>query len=122
MTFNKNNIFDMLSSVVDPERDPDTGRSDPNLLAGSGSKMNLKQNYSEKLIISDNFSTKMLNKKKLFPKQIISRHNMKPNTLTRREYKGKIYVKNIRRKKSFRIHNTDVKDRITLSNSYFTRY
>ncbi len=61
MTFNKNNIFDMLSSVVDQEPDPDTGRSDPNLLAGSGSKMNLKQNYSEKLIISDNFSTKMIN-------------------------------------------------------------
>jgi hypothetical protein len=45
---------------------------DPELLAGSGSgknpgssisEMNLKQNYSEKLIKLDNFSTKMINLK-----------------------------------------------------------
>ena len=29
------------------------------------------------------------------PKKLISRHNMQPNTLTRREFKGKIYVQNI---------------------------
>ncbi len=62
------------------------------------------------------------------PKKLISRHNEQPNTLTRQEYKGKIYVKKIRtnlcriqdriqirnqlksmiriRKKLFRIHNT----------------
>jgi hypothetical protein len=32
-----------------------------------------------------------------FPKKLISRDNMQPNTLTRREYKGKIYVKKISR-------------------------
>jgi|688.fasta_scaffold404068_1 hypothetical protein len=35
---------------------------------------------------------------------LISRHNMQPNTLTRQTYKGKIYVKNIR-KNSSRIRN-----------------
>jgi hypothetical protein len=38
------------------------------------------------------------------PKTLISGHNMQPNTLTRREYKGKIYYKNIR-KNSWRILN-----------------
>jgi hypothetical protein len=33
--------------------------------------------------------------KKYFPKKFLSRHNMQPNTLTRREYNGKIYGKNI---------------------------
>ncbi len=32
--------------------------------------------------------------KKIMP---VSRHNMQPNTLTRKEYKGKLYVKNIRK-------------------------
>ncbi len=32
--------------------------------------------------------------KKIMP---VSRHNMQPNTLTRQEYKGKLYVKNIRK-------------------------
>ncbi len=61
---------------------------------------------------------------KNFPNKLIYRHSMQPNTLTRREYKGKVYVKNIgknkcrirnqlkskiriqTRKKSFQIHNT----------------
>ncbi len=32
---------------------------------------------------------------KKFPKKLMSLYNMQPNTLTRREYKGKIYVLNI---------------------------
>ncbi len=35
---------------------------------------------------------------KTFPKNIKSRHNEQPNTLTRQEFKDKIYVKNIRKK------------------------
>ncbi len=35
--------------------------------------------------------------KKYSPKKLISRHNEQPKTLTRQEYKGKIYVKNIRK-------------------------
>ena len=57
----------------------------------------------------------MLNKKKFhfikknFPKKVTSRHNMKPNTHTRQEYKGKIYV-NKNQKKSCRIRiGTDPK-------------
>ncbi len=61
---------------------------------------------------------KILFIKKNFPKKLISRHNEQPNPLTRQEYKGKIYVKNIRKiyvgsetnwkvePESFRIHNT----------------
>jgi hypothetical protein len=61
---------------------------------------------------------------KKFRNKLISHHNMQPNTLTRREYKDKIYVKNITkkscrirnqlksmiriRKKSFQIHDTEV--------------
>ncbi len=56
---------------------------------------------------------------KLFQRKLISRHNMQPKTLARREYRGKINVKNSRirnqlksririRKKSFWIHNTCV--------------
>ncbi len=45
------------------------------------------------------------------PKKLISRYNEQPNTLlTRQEYKGKIYVKNIR-KNSCRIRN-QLKSRI----------
>jgi hypothetical protein len=60
-------------------------------------------------------------KPKISPKKLISRRIMQPNNITRREYNGKIYVKNIRtnsyldpkpseksfriRKKSFRINN-----------------
>jgi hypothetical protein len=50
------------------------------------------------MIKLDNFSTKMLNKKKFhfikknFPKKVTSRHNMKPNTHTRQEYKDKIML------------------------------
>ncbi len=40
-------------------------------------------------------------------KKLIFRHNMQPNPLTRREYKGKIYVKNIF-KKSCRIRGGDL--------------
>ncbi len=50
----------------------------------------------------------MLNLKILIPfcqkniplktKKFISRHNEQPNKLTRQEYKGKIFVKNIRKK------------------------
>jgi hypothetical protein len=66
--------------------------------------MNLKENYSEKLVKFVNFSTKMVNLKIQFPfcpkkystRKLISRHNEQSNTLTRQEeYKGKIYVKNI---------------------------
>jgi hypothetical protein len=31
------------------------------------------------------------------PRKLLSIHNMKPNTFARQEYKGKIYVKNIRK-------------------------
>jgi hypothetical protein len=34
---------------------------------------------------------------KKFPKKLVSCRNMRTNTLTRREYKGKIYVKEISR-------------------------
>jgi hypothetical protein len=40
---------------------------DPKLLAGSGSEMNLKYNYSNKLIKFDSFSKKMLDLKILIP-------------------------------------------------------
>ncbi len=62
--------------------------SDPKLLAGSGSgknhsesEMNLKlNNYRyEKLIIFD-ISRQKCSIKKYFPKKLISRHNLKPNT------------------------------------------
>ncbi len=61
-------------------------------------------------------------------KKLISRRNMQPDAITRREYEGKIFVKNIRThscsirkpseqsdpdpdsKKSFRIHNTDLEN------------
>jgi hypothetical protein len=33
-----------------------------------------------------------------FPSKLMPRHNIQPNTLTRQEYKGKIHVKNIRKK------------------------
>ncbi len=74
--------------------------------------------------------------KKYSPKKLISRHNEQPNTPARQEYKGKIYVKNIRqkscrirnririrnqlksririRKKSFRINNTGIKANLEL--------
>ncbi len=39
---------------------------------------------------------KILFIKKMTLKKLKSHHNMQPNKLTRREYKGKIYVKNIR--------------------------
>ncbi len=68
--------------------------------------MNLKKNQSKKLIKFDNFPTKMLKlkikipffMKKKLPQKFISRHTMQPSTLTRREYKGKIYVKNSKKK------------------------
>ncbi len=55
------------------------------------------------MIEFDDFSTKVLSLKiinsflsnKYSPKKLISRHNEQPNTLARREYEGKIYVKNI---------------------------
>jgi len=51
------------------------------------------------------FSTKMLNLKilnsclsqKYSHQNLISRHNEQPNTLKRREYKGKIYIKNMKK-------------------------
>jgi hypothetical protein len=48
----------------------------------------------------DNFSTKygtQFHLKKISLKKLISLCNMQPNTLARRKYKGKIYVKNFRR-------------------------
>jgi hypothetical protein len=54
----------------------------------------------------DNFSTKMIAyfkkinsflSKKYSVNKLISRNNEQPNTLTRQEYKSKIYVKNIRK-------------------------
>ncbi len=70
-----------------------------------------------------NLKHKFLFIEKKIHKKLISRHNTKTNTLTRQEYKGKIYVKNIRKnsckirnqlksririqqKKTFRIQNT----------------
>jgi hypothetical protein len=68
--------------------------------------MNLKLNYSGKLVKFDNFSKKnaqlkninsfLFVKKKYSPKKLISFRNEQPNTLIRQEYKGKIYVNNIR--------------------------
>jgi hypothetical protein len=34
---------------------------------------------------------------KIFPKKLITRHNMLPNTLASSEYKGKIYDLNVRK-------------------------
>ncbi len=57
-------------------------RSDLTLLAGSGSGYGSGKKF---LFITKNFH-----------KKLVSRRNMQPNTLTGDEYKGKIYVKNIR--------------------------
>jgi hypothetical protein len=84
-------------------------------------------------VLNNNADFKIMNfflSKKYSHKKLISRHNDQPNTLTRQEHKGKIYVKNIRknscrirnqlkstiriliRKISFRIHNTAVLEKI----------
>jgi hypothetical protein len=57
------------------------------------------------------------------PKKLISRHNMQTNTLTKWEYKGKIYFKNIRRN-SCRILNrigiqNQLKSRILIRTKLF---
>ncbi len=67
--------------------------------------MNLKKKLRQKTDEIEQFRTKNTQFKKskfLFiknniTKKLISRHNMAPNTLTRREYQGKIYVENIRK-------------------------
>jgi hypothetical protein len=51
--------------------------------------------------------------KKYFHEKLGSRHNEQPTILIRKEYNGKIYVKNIRKihvgsEKSFRIHNNGI--------------
>jgi hypothetical protein len=81
--------------------------------------MNLKQYYSEKLRKKiDNYSNKNYQLKKYyfpffkFPIKLKSRHNMQLNTLTRREYKGNIYVKDIR-KKIMHDPNTDPESKPT---------
>jgi hypothetical protein len=51
----------------------------------------------EKIIPDPDGPGSEMNYQKIFPKKLISRHNMQPNTLTKREYKGKIYVKKISR-------------------------
>jgi hypothetical protein len=69
-------------------------------------------------------------KKKVLLKSLY-RHNMQPDTITGREYKGKIYVEDNKtssrrirnhlksririliRKKSFRIHNTDLENHLS---------
>ncbi len=95
------------TSVVDP--DPVGSESFSRIRIRknhSGSEMNFKENYTEKLVKLDNFSTKMFNFKNInsflsqkhFPQKHISRHNEQPTT--GQEYKGKIHDKNIR-KKSF---------------------
>jgi hypothetical protein len=67
--------------------DPDPGR------AGSEMNFEVKLRYPGKLIKFDNLSTKMQISKYKF----LFIKNMQPNTHTRQKYKGKIYVKNIRK-------------------------
>jgi len=106
------------SSVVDPGLAPD-----PKLLAGFGSgygfgkispdpdpgssssEMNVKKNYSEKLktdiiwqFLNKNALLKNINSfYKKFSKKLVIMCIMQPDTLTRRGYKEKIYVKHIRK-------------------------
>jgi hypothetical protein len=61
-------LYTVCSSVVDPdpagsEVDPEKIIPDP---SSSGSEINFKYNYSEKLKKFDNFSTEMLNLKSFF--------------------------------------------------------
>jgi hypothetical protein len=84
-------------------------RMDPKLLAGHGSGKNhsgsgqlriqneFEVNYSEKLIkfLNKNAQLKTINSflSKKIPTKLISNHNMQSNTLKRRKYKSKIYMR-----------------------------